>query len=208
MDYFAQLLCFICPTPRGRPAGPSAWRAPLGLLALLLALHVGSARADADTLYVAEYNPNRVTQIAPDGTKTPFISGGLNGPNGLAFDASRNLFVTQDNTNIISEYSPAGTFITSFSSNGGQPYLPAFDVSGNLFVPDFDSNKIEKFSPTNTDLGTFATTPARPHRRCLRRVRQPVCELILQQHHREILVDGHGSGRVRLRPEWARRPGL
>ena len=76
-----------------------------------------------------------------------FASTGLNGPVGLAFDASGNLFVANSGDNTIEKFAPngVGTVFASTGLNG--PLGLAFDASGNLFVANGSNNTIEKLAP-------------------------------------------------------------
>jgi len=64
--------------------------------------------AVAANLFVSDHGPNRIYEIAPDGTKTIFASG-LNGPEGLAFDSIGDLFDAEPNARCIYEFTPVGT---------------------------------------------------------------------------------------------------
>jgi hypothetical protein len=84
----------------------------------------------------------------------------INGPEGLAFDASGDLFFGDGNNNRIRELVKAtGTILTvagngtyDFSGDGGSalsaelaaPRGIAFDASGNLYIADANNNRIRK----------------------------------------------------------------
>jgi len=106
-------------------------------------------------LFVADFAGDAITKIAPDGTKTPFVSG-IDGPAGLAFDRFGNLFV--------SVYGPTATggVIYKYANTGRTTFSPAdlvnpkglaFDASGNLYQAD--GARIYKYTAS----GTRSTLP-------------------------------------------------
>jgi DNA-binding beta-propeller fold protein YncE len=82
---------------------------------------------------------------------------GLNGPQGLAFDATGNLYVANYWTNSVEKFSPTGSALGVFASaplNGPEDLV--FDPDGNLYVASFGTNSVEEFSSTGVYLGSFA----------------------------------------------------
>src|SRR6188472_4579058 len=107
----------------------------------------------ADTVFVADFGVNSITKYDVNGNGSPFTSQFVNGPNGLALDASGNLYVST-NSNVIRKFSPSGVDLGVFASTGINLALGlAFDRNGNLYAANFGGNTIEKFSPTGMDLG-------------------------------------------------------
>ena len=97
-------------------------------------------------------------------TVTTFVSSGLNGPLGLAFDSSGNLYCSNINNNIISIFSSTGTLIQTISSS--ELYGPtglAFDSSGYLYCansiakPNSNGSTISKIDTTVTSVTPFAS---------------------------------------------------
>jgi sugar lactone lactonase YvrE len=121
------------------------------LAAALVPISVLAAPGD---LYEADDASGTIFKFTPDGTKSTFASG-LNGPFGLAFDASGNLFEADQNSGTILKFTPAGTKST-FASGLNFPAGLAFDGSGNLFEADEVSGTILKFTPAGTK-STFAS---------------------------------------------------
>jgi len=116
----------------------------------------------ADTVFVADFGVNSITKYDVNGNGSPFTSQFVNGPNGLALDASGNLYVST-NSNVIRKFSPSGVDLGVFASTGINLALGlAFDRNGNLYAANFGGNTIEKFSPTGMDLGVFANLAFRP----------------------------------------------
>ena len=117
--------------------------------------------AAAAILFESDSGSNSIQEYTPDGSEFTFV-GGLNSPEGLAFDASGNLFEA-DGGFIINKITPipgpgsftkAGsqsTFATSVSAVG-----LAFDAFGNLFESDSLSDNVSKFTPTGSRT-TFAS---------------------------------------------------
>jgi sugar lactone lactonase YvrE len=122
----------------------------LALLAALLPLPSSAAPGD---IYAPDFTSGIVYKFAPDGSRTVFASG-LNGPEGLAHDASGYLFVSETGTGIIYKYAPNGTR-TIFASGLNGPASLVFDSAGNLFDADFFGNTIYKFAPDGSRT-TFA----------------------------------------------------
>jgi sugar lactone lactonase YvrE len=128
-------------------------RLKLHSVVIMLLLFIASSRGE--TIYVGT-DESKVWAFAPDGTRSVFASSGLNGPSGLAFDASGNLYVASYNNSIIMKFSPQGVG-TAFASTGlNHPAAMAFDSAGNLFVANggaYDPisqqyhSYIEKFTP-------------------------------------------------------------
>ena len=55
--------------------------------------------------------------MTPAGAVSTFVSSGLNGPVGLAFDAAGNLYVANYGNSTISKVTPAGV-VSTFVSSG------------------------------------------------------------------------------------------
>ena len=96
--------------------------------------------------------------LTPPGTPTvsTFVSSGLNGPRGLAFDAG-NLYVANYGNSTISKVTPAGAVSTFVSSGLDAPGGLAFDAAGNLYVANWDNNTISKVTPAGT-VSTFVSS--------------------------------------------------
>jgi DNA-binding beta-propeller fold protein YncE len=108
---------------------------PAVLLSAAWLLLVPSAATGA-LLYVGAGAPTESTgniyAFTPAGSSFTFASG-LNGPYGLAFDASGNLYESDLGTSTIYRFTPGGIQST-FATVGPDPLGLAFDASGNLFV--------------------------------------------------------------------------
>jgi uncharacterized protein (TIGR03437 family) len=137
------------------------------------------------TLYIADFNNNRVRAVSPGGTITtiagngfPTYSGdggaaaaaGLSGPVALALDATGNLFIADDFNNRIRKVTTSGLITTvagsnnaGFSGDGGQatsaslnePDGITVDSAGNLYLSDQLNERVRKVSPAGT-ITTFA----------------------------------------------------
>jgi trimeric autotransporter adhesin len=102
---------------------------------------------------------NRNSGYSGDGG--PAVSAELNGPTGMAVDASGNLFFADTDNNRIREVTP-GAIISTFvgnsrcrfggdggpatSANVNLPTGLAADAFGNLFIPDTDNNRVRKIT--------------------------------------------------------------
>src|SRR5439155_15521843 len=95
--------------------------------------------------FEADHGSNRIFKFTPAGVKSTFASG-LQGPFGLAFDASGNLFESDTGSGTIIKFTAAGVKST-FASGLNAPTGLAFDASGNLFEADQASGTIFKFTP-------------------------------------------------------------
>src|SRR5438477_1205645 len=114
-----------------------------GLATALLPISVLAAPGD---LYEADFSSSTIFKFAPDGTQSPPVASGLNGPYGLAVDGSGNLFEADQGSNTIFKFTPDGTE-SPFATGLNHPTGLAFDSSGNLFEADQFSNTIFKFTP-------------------------------------------------------------
>jgi sugar lactone lactonase YvrE len=123
-------------------------------IAALLLTSVGDAQADS--FFVTNFGVNTITSYDENGFGSNFTNAFVNGPNGIAIDASGNVYVTT-NANTIEKFSPNGVDLGVFASTGLNLALGlAFDRSGNLYAANFVGNTVEKFAPDGTDLGVFA----------------------------------------------------
>src|SRR5438309_1488079 len=123
----------------------------VGLTAALLPINILAAPGD---LFEADHGTNRILQFTPAVVKPTFASG-LQGPFGLAFDASGNLFESDTGTATVIKFTAAGVKST-FASGLNAPIGLAFDASGNLFEADQASGRIFKFTPAGAK-STFAS---------------------------------------------------
>src|SRR5439155_101531 len=88
-----------------------------------------------------------VSKVTPAGALSTFASG-LNGPDGLAFDAAGNLYVANRVGNTVSKVTPGGA-VSTFATlpTGSFPLGLAFDAAGTLYVANFGTNTVSKASP-------------------------------------------------------------
>ena len=113
--------------------------------------------AGADSFYVTNFGINTITKYDRDGNGSLFTDSFVNGPSGIALDASGQVYVSTQN-NTIEKFGPDGGALGVFAGTGlSNPMGLAFDRSGNLFAANFATNTVEKFAPNGTDLGVFAS---------------------------------------------------
>jgi trimeric autotransporter adhesin len=119
-----------------------------------------------------------ITTYAGNGTKGfagdsgPGTSAELNGPNGVAVDASGNLYIADTLNNRIRKVTAGGTIttvagngLTAYSGDNGpatsaainNPAGVAVDTSGNLYIADYVNARIRKVSNSGT-ITTIAGT--------------------------------------------------
>src|SRR5438045_3811683 len=91
-----------------RRARGSCERRAVFLLAAVCGLFAGAGSVRADVLYVSE-GPTTTTKVDAAGTKTTFVSSGLNTPEGLRFDSSGNLYVANQGAGTITKVTPGGS---------------------------------------------------------------------------------------------------
>ena len=102
----------------------------------------------------------------------PAISATMNGPEGVAVDASGNVYISDTNNSVIRLVTPAGiistfagTSVPGYAGDYGpanqaqlaQPSGMVFDGSGNLFIADTGNSVIRKIATDGT-ITTFAGT--------------------------------------------------
>jgi sugar lactone lactonase YvrE len=143
-----------------------------------VSVSVGDAYAviDADgDLWIASRTGNTLTeylstQLASSGAPQPAVTitgGGLNGPDGLAFDPSGNLWVSNATGSTVVEYAAqqltvSGNPTPVIAISGSALSAPArlsFDVYGNLWVPNPALNTVVQFSAPQLRAGG-SLTPA------------------------------------------------
>jgi sugar lactone lactonase YvrE len=137
------------------------------------------------TLYVADWQNNRVRKIDPTGTITTLAGTGkagfsgdggpatrakLNFPWGVTVDDGGNVYITDRYNYRVRKVDPAGTITTfagtgvaGYSGDGGpatsarlnSPYGMAVDSQGNVYVIDHSNMRVRRVSRTGT-ITTFA----------------------------------------------------
>lgn len=149
---------------------------------------VGVVSDAAGNLYIADYGQNRVrkvntsgiiTTVAGTGTSGWTGDGGaataakLNGPYGLALDASGNLYIADRYNNRIRKVDAATGNITTVAGDGfsgssgdggaataarlNDPLAVAVDGAGNLFISDYSNYRIRKVNSSGI-ISTYAGT--------------------------------------------------
>jgi|GEM_PF-2766065 len=135
-----------------------AGRAPLNFLVVVFSVAIAFfsslPKAFGADLFAADIASGIIYRFSPDGSRSVYTSG-LDGPEGLAFDADGNCFVSETGTGIIYKFATDGTQ-SIFASGLNGPASLVFDADGNLFDADFFGGVIYKFSPVGVRT-TFAT---------------------------------------------------
>jgi uncharacterized protein (TIGR03437 family) len=128
-------------------------------------------------LYIADYDNNRIREIAPDGTITtvvgtgvagyagdggPAIAALLDGPSGIALDSAGNLYIA-DNNNAVVRRVTAGGLISTIAGNGTplpasgdggaaqaaqmDPWRLTVDAAANVYVSDTANSRVRMLHP-------------------------------------------------------------
>jgi len=143
----------------------------------------GVASDNAENTYVADTYNHRVRMVAANGTITTVAGTGvagfsgdggaatsaqLNGPQGVALDASGNLYIADSSNHRVRMVAAngtittvAGTGVAGFSGDGGaatsaqlnSPQGVALDASGNLYIADSSNYRVRKVATS----GAIAT---------------------------------------------------
>lgn len=104
----------------------------------------------AGELFVAEpcsIGPQRITKIASD-TATVFTHD-IEGPSGLAFDASGDVYVSEGPLGNVVRFSPDGTR-HSFASGLSQPQGLTFGPDGLLYVAEIGGDQVSQIDASGT----------------------------------------------------------
>ena len=135
-------------TARVTPALLGASSLGLAALALVsLGLAAAPARAQTQDLFVSNAGNDTISRFAGTGpgtfstTATTLTGGGLNVPQGLAFDARGDLFVANNGSNSVAEFAfnaASGTFGAAQTVETGLtgPSFLAFGPSSSAPVPE------------------------------------------------------------------------
>ncbi|MEU3510726.1 RICIN domain-containing protein [Streptomyces longwoodensis] len=137
----------------------------------------GLALDSAGTLYVTDYNNERVRKVTTDGRiravagtgtpgyggdQGPAVSARLNCPRELAVDRAGNLYIADAENHRIRKVTPdgqigtvAGTGSAGFSGDDGlaaaaelnAPYGVAVDSTGTLYIADTDNHRVRQVTP-------------------------------------------------------------
>jgi PKD repeat protein len=139
------------------------------------------------TVYIADYDDNRIRKVSAAGTITTVAGTGTPGyngdgiratsaqlhqPVGVAVDRDGSLYIADQNNNRVRKVLPDGTIVTlagtglkGFSGDGGpatlakldHPAALAVDERGNVYVADTDNHRVRKVSVDGT-ITTLAGT--------------------------------------------------
>jgi hypothetical protein len=117
-----------------------------------------ASSAQAQNMFVSDFNNGNIYEITPGGVQTTFATG-LAGPWGLAFNSAGDLFVADNNSGNIYKFTPDGTR-TTFATGLDYPFALAFDSAGNLYVGNegtssYGGGTIYEFTPGGAQ-STFA----------------------------------------------------
>jgi glucose/arabinose dehydrogenase len=115
-------------------------------VAAFLACGVFAARANAQTLYEADYL-GPVNEISPGGSVTTFATGSFTGLEQLAFGPNGNLYVANGDEAAIDEITPGGSVSAFLTGLGDVPNGVAFGSGGDLFIAENYTSRIDEVTP-------------------------------------------------------------
>jgi DNA-binding beta-propeller fold protein YncE len=125
-----------------------------------------TALAPDGSYWIADTGNNRALHLGSGGNVMGTI-GSLNGPRGIAVDASNNVYIANGTGNTVTKYSSAGTLLTTLATSGAGatnvkgPY--GLQLSGGrLYVADAGNNRVLVLNPAGGAIGSFGTTGAAP----------------------------------------------
>jgi len=128
----------------------------------------GAAFLPDGTLFVTEYNGDRVSRIAPDGKVQAFGekgrgAGGLIGPQYAAADDDGYIYVTDYGNARVCKFDSSGAFILSFGAKDKDTGFPGFEspsgilaLRGEVFVADSTRKALYRFDASGNYLGALA----------------------------------------------------
>ncbi len=128
----------------------------------------GAAYLLDGTLFVSEFNGDRISRIAPDGTsrvigKKGRMPDGLLGPQYIATDTDGYLFVVDFGNARVSKFDDQGNFVLSFGGRSPDSSFPGlvsptgiFVINGMVFVADSLARAIFKFDISGNYIGVLA----------------------------------------------------
>ncbi|HEX5034223.1 MAG TPA: Calx-beta domain-containing protein [bacterium] len=101
-------------------------------------------------IYACDFTDDQVFRIAPDGTGAPFLTG-IDGPEGLDFDAAGNIYVSGCNENAVRRFDGStgqliDVFVTASSGGLSCPVGVLFGPDGNLYVSDLDNSRVLRYN--------------------------------------------------------------
>lgn len=104
---------------------------------------------DSDTLIATSYTQHKLSKIAPDGSRSDFISDPrFNGPVGLCYDETHNLYVANFNNRRIFRISPDGV-VSDFATPSSSGNLGFIAYSkGFIYATLFNRNQIWRIDST------------------------------------------------------------
>src|SRR5688572_24404654 len=118
--------------------------------AAALALLTFSARGEV--IFVSNAGDNTVQRVGSTGVVSPFVTTGLNAPQGIVFDAEGNAFIS--NATTVVKVPPGGSPAQVGGTLNGPTGL-AFDAAGSLYVAVSGDSKIVKL--VGNDFVNFCT---------------------------------------------------
>lgn len=121
-----------------------------------------SAPGPDGNIYVTSFMDARVYRVTPAGAVTPFITAGLTGPVGLAFDTSGNLYVANFGGAAVKAFKPDGTPLTTWGAAGtlgglATPTGLAFDTAGNLYISEQNNGRVLRTPANGVGTTTWVT---------------------------------------------------
>jgi sugar lactone lactonase YvrE len=158
-------------------SGTAAWADGTGTAASYNNPYGVATYPGSGTIYVADFNNNRIRMLTPSGVTTTVAGGAtiawadgqgtsarLHRPAGLAVDSAGTVFVADSGNHRIRKLSPLGAMTTLAGSASNTPFVNgvgssstfsnprgvAVDPSGNVYVGDTNNNRIRHIRPDGT----------------------------------------------------------